>query len=153
MEATKVKVLGKNRKARFNYAVIEDMECGIELKGTEVKSMKNSMFSFSDSYARIIKDELWLISFHISQYPFGNLNNHEPDRNKKLLVHKKELKRLRRFVDEKGLTLVPLNVYLKGGLVKIKLGICRGKQLHDKRQTIKNRDEKRSIERDFKQRL
>jgi len=148
-----IKVLAANRKARFNYSVQESIECGIELKGTEVKSMRGSRFSFSDSYAKIDNNELWLIGFHISAYPFGNRFNHDPDRPRKLLVHKQELKRLKRKVDEKGLTLVPLKFYLKRGLVKLEIGVCKGKKLFDKRNDIKRRDQKRDAEREFKNRF
>ena len=149
---TGTKRLAENRKARFNYTVEDTLECGIELKGTEVKSMKSGKFSFSDAYGRIKNNELFLVGFHISPYPFGNLNNHDPDRERKLLVHKQEIKKLRRKVEERGYTLVPLVFYLKNGLVKLKIGICRGKQLQDKRNNIKQRDEKRALEREFKQR-
>jgi len=149
----KVKFLAVNRKARFNYTVLDSIECGIELKGTEVKSMRGSRFSFSDSYARIDNNELWLFGFHISPYPFGNRFNHDPDRPRKLLVHKQEIKRLKRKVDEKGLTLVPLKFYLKRGLVKLEIGVCKGKRLFDKREDIKRRDQKRDAEREFKNRF
>lgn len=135
-----IKILLINKKARFNYFVEESLECGIELKGTEVKSMRENRFSFSDSYARIKENELWLTGFHISPYTFGSINNHMPERERRLLVHKQEIKKLRRKTEEKGLTLVPLKVYLKNGLIKIELGICRGKKLFDKRETIKKRD-------------
>lgn len=112
-EEIDIKILADNRRARFQYTIEDTLECGIALQGTEVKSMRNGKFSFSDSYARIISDELILVGFHISPYTFGNLFNHEPDRNRKLLVHKQEIKRLKRKVDEKGYTLVPLKFYLK----------------------------------------
>jgi SsrA-binding protein len=145
MEATKL--LANNRRARYNYTVEESLECGIELKGTEVKSLKIGKFSFSDAYGKIEGGELWLISLNIQPYLFGNIFNHDPDRPRKLLVHKQELKRLKRKVDEKGLTLVPLKFYLKKGRVKVELGICRGKKLVDKRQSIKQKDMKRDAER------
>lgn len=144
------KSLSINRKARFNYEVIESMECGIELKGTEVKSMKINKFSYSDAYGKIESDELWLVGLHITPYDFGNIHNHEPDRKRRLLIHKQEIKRLKRKTMEKGLTLVPLKFYLKGGLIKLELGLCKGKRTVDKRQDIKQRDVKRDVERDFK---
>ncbi|MBN2531474.1 MAG: SsrA-binding protein SmpB [Spirochaetales bacterium] len=147
---TEEKTIAVNKKARFNYYVTDSLECGIELKGTEVKSMKAGMFSFSDSYAKIEKEELWLVGFHISLYTFGNIHNHEPDRNRKLLVHRQEIKRLKRKIVEKGLTLIPLRFYLINGLVKVEIGICKGKKIHDKREVIKNRDLKRESEREFK---
>ena len=147
------KTLPYNRKARFNYTVLEKMECGISLVGTEVKSMREGRFNYTDSYVRIIDGELWLIGFHISEYKQGNLFNHDPDRKRRLLAHKQEIKRLRRKVDEKGYTLIPLQAYFKNGKIKLEIGICQGKKIHDKRKSIKDRDEKRSIERAFKQKL
>ena len=148
MKSGGVKNLGVNRKARHLYHVDEMLECGIELKGTEVKSLKTARFSFADSYAMIERGEIWLLKLHISPYDFGNRNNHDPDRKRRLLVHRQEIKKLRRKVDEKGLTLIPLRFYLKRGLVKLELGVCRGKKLFDRRQTIKNRDQKRDVERE-----
>jgi SsrA-binding protein len=120
------------------------------LMGTEVKSIKDGRFSFADAYALVENDELWLIDFHVTQYVFGNRVNHDPLRRRKLLVHKKEIKRLRRIVDEKGLTLVPLKFYLKRGIVKCELGIAKGKKLFDKRDDIRKKDQKRELEREFR---
>jgi SsrA-binding protein len=147
------KPLAVNRKARHLYTTEDSLECGIELKGTEVKSVKASRFSFSDSYAAIDNGQLWLIGLHISPYDFGNRSNHEPLRRRKLLVHRQEIKRLKRQVEEKGLTLIPLRFYLSRGLVKLELGICRGKKLYDRRETIKRRDLKRDEEREFRHRF
>ena len=146
------KVLATNRQARFNYEIDEHLECGIALEGTEVKSMKAGRFSFSDAYGRIKDNELWLISFHISPYEHSSVFNHDPDRERKLLIHREELTRLKRKVDERGYTLIPTRVYLKKGLVKIELGVCRGKKLVDKRQSIKSRDQKRDAEREIRDR-
>jgi SsrA-binding protein len=145
-----VKVLSVNRKARYNYSIDESFEAGMALMGTEVKSMKEGRFSFADSYATVDNDELWLVDFHITPYALGNRFNHEPTRRRKLLVHKKEIKRLRRVTEEKGLTLVPLRFYLKRGIVKCELGIARGKKLFDKRDDIRKRDQKRELEREFR---
>ncbi len=145
-----IKVLAVNKKARFLYYVDESMECGIALQGTEVKAMRNAMFSFTDAYAKIENDELLLQSFHISPYTFGNLFNHDPDRIRKLLVHKSEIKKLRRKVEQKGFTLIPLKFYLKKGLIKLELGICKGKDIRDKRSTIKDRDLKRDSAREIR---
>ena len=145
-----IKTIAVNKKARFNFYVTESFECGIELKGTEVKSVKAGKFSFTDSYAKIEKNELWLSGLHISLYEFGNIHNHDPDRVRKLLVHKQEIKRLKRKIMEKGLTLVPLRFYLVKGLVKVEIGICKGKKIHDKRAVIKDRDLRRETEREFK---
>ncbi len=147
------KILADNRRARYQYSVEDTLECGIALQGTEVKSMRHGKFSFSDSYARIINNELILVGFHISPYAFGNLFNHEPDRNRTLLVHRQEIKRLKRKVDEKGFTLIPLKFYLKKGKVKLLLGICKGKQVQDKRQAIKKRDQQREAARELKVRF
>jgi SsrA-binding protein len=145
-----IKVLGVNKKARFNYTIDESFECGLVLVGTEVKSIKDGRFSFADSYALVENDELFLIDFHVTQYVYGNRVNHEPLRRRKLLVHRKEIKRLRRIVDEKGLTLVPLKFYLKRGIIKCELGIAKGKKLFDKRDDIRKRDQKRELEREFR---
>ena len=150
--ASGTKTLAVNRKVRFNYEIDERFECGVELKGTEVKSMKDGKFSFSDSYGRIRDDELWLIGFHITPYTHGNLFNHDPDRDRKLLVHKREIKRLRRKIDERGFTLVPTRFYLTRGIVKVELGLGKGKKLVDKRNAIKQRDMKRDAERELKYR-
>lgn len=148
-----IKILADNRKARFNYSVDENLECGITLQGTEVKSLKSGKFSFADAYAKVRDGELWLVGFHITPYDHGNLFNHVPDRERKLLVHKAEIKRLERKVEEKGFTLIPLKVYLKKGIVKIDLGICKGKKTYDKREDIKERDVRRETERNFRIRL
>ncbi len=150
MSENNIKVLSVNKKARYNYSVDESIECGIVLEGTEVKSIRQNKFSYSDAYCRIKNDALWLIGFHISVYEFGNIHNHEPERERKLLVHKEELKKLSRKVDEKGFTLVPLKVYLKKGLVKIEVGICKGKKNYDKRAAIKDRDLKKDAAREMK---
>jgi len=147
---SETKTIAVNKKARFNFYVTESFECGIELKGTEVKSVKGGKFSFTDSYAKIENNELWISGLHISLYEYGNIHNHDPDRIRKLLVHKQEIKRLKRKIIEKGLTLVPLRFYLKGGLVKVEIGICKGKKIHDKRAVIKDRDLRRETEREFK---
>lgn len=151
--AESVKVIAQNKKARFNYSVEETYECGVALEGTEVKSVKNGSISFPDAFAEITKDEVWVRNFHISEYPFSSVFNHDPDRKKKLLLHREEIKRLKRKVEEKGFTLIPLDVYLKKGLVKMTLGVCKGKKLFDKRADIKDRDVKREIAREFRNNL
>ncbi len=147
------KYIAENRKARFNYSIEETYECGIELQGTEVKSVKNGSISFPDSFAEIVNGEIFLKNFHISEYSFSSIFNHNPDRPKKLLLHKEEIKRLTRKVEEKGFTLIPLNFYLKNGKVKATLGVCKGKKAFDKRETIKNRDIDRDIQREFSNKL
>lgn len=144
------KSLARNRRAFHEYIVDEKLEVGIALQGTEVKSMRAGSFSFSDSYARVRQQELWLIGLHISEYSHGNLFNHEPLRDRKLLAHAEEIDRLRRRVEEKGFTLVPLEFYLKQGKVKLELGICRGKKLHDKRETLKQKAQQRDMDREMR---
>ena len=139
-----------NKKAYFNYEVLEDLEAGISLEGTEVKSLRSGRFSFTDSYIKIINNELILVGFTIQPYDKGSIFNHTPDRNRRLLVHKSEIKRLRRKVEEKGLTLIPTKVYLKGNNIKVQVSLCRGKDLHDKKQAIKERDLDRQAKRDAK---
>ena len=144
------KTLAVNRRARFNYEISEKLECGIELRGTEVKSMRSAKFSFTDAYGRIRNDELWLIGFHISPYEHGTIFNHDPDRDRRLLVHKQEIKGLRRDIDERGFTLVPLRVYLTHGIVKVEMGLGKGKRSTDKRETIKSRDVDRETQREIR---
>ena len=148
--AENVKIIAQNKKARFDYFVEEKYECGVELEGTEVKSVKNGNLSFPDSFAEIINGEVWMRNFHISEYKFSSIFNHDPDRKKKLLLHKEEIKRLQRKIDEKGFTLIPLDVYLNKGRVKITPGVCKGKKQFDKRETIKQRDLDREMSRDFR---
>jgi SsrA-binding protein len=148
-----VKILAKNRKARFNFEIEDTIECGIELRGTEVKSIRAGKMSFADSYARVIDGELYLLGFHITPYDHGNIFNHEPVRERKLLAHAQEIKRLQRRIDERGFTLVPLRIYLKKGMVKVELGLGRGKKLHDKRESIKQKDLKREADREMRNRL
>ena len=145
---TEIKTIQTNKKAYFNYEVIEDLEAGISLAGTEVKSIRAGRFSFTDSYVKIDDGEMWLIGFTIQPYDKGSIFNHVSDRKRRLLVHKQEIKRLRRKVEEKGLTLVPTRVYLKGNLVKMQVSLCRGKALHDKKEAIKERDISRQAQRE-----
>ncbi len=145
------KPLQKNKKAYFNYEVIEDLECGIALVGTEVKSLREGRFSFADSYVTVTDRTLTLVGLTIQPYTHGNIHNHDPNRNRRLLAHKSEIKRLRRKVIEKGFTLVPTSIYLRGNLVKVQVSLCRGKQLHDKRAATKERDLNRDMRREVKQ--
>ncbi len=145
-----VKVLQTNKKARFNYAIEETLECGIALAGTEVKSIKLGKISFGDAYCSIKDDELWLISLHISPYAQGNIHNHQETRPRKLLAHKQEIGRLQKKIQERGFTLVPTKIYLKNGYVKVEVGLGKGKKLHDKRETIKARDQKKEAGRELR---
>ena len=140
-------VFAENRKARHDYTVLETIECGIVLTGTEVKSVRHGSVSLSGSYAAVLGGELWLMAADIAAYKFGNRFNHEPKSRRKLLVHAKEVESLRLKTEAKGLTLVPLKMYLKGGRVKVAVGVCRGKQLHDKREALKKKALRRDLER------
>ena len=147
------KIIAENRKARFDYFIEDTYECGIVLEGTEVKSVKNGNISFPDAFAEITNGEVWVKNFHISEYSFSSIFNHDPDRPIKLLLHAEEIKRLTRRVDEKGCTLIPLDFYLKNGRVKVTLGLCKGKKMYDKRAAIKDRDIQRDIQREFSGKL
>ena len=147
------KIIAQNKKAHFIYSIEDSIECGIALEGTEVKSVKMGNVSFADSFALIENGEVWVQNFHIAEYAFSSVFNHNPDRKKKLLLHREEIKRLQRKVDEKGYTLIPLDFYLKNGRVKLTLGICKGKKLFDKRADIKERDVKRDLAREFRKGL
>jgi len=140
-------VFAENRKARHDYAVLETVECGVKLTGTEVKSVRHGEVSLSGAYGAVLGGELWLVGADIAAYRFGNRFNHEPKSMRKLLVHAKEIRELRLKTEAKGLTLIPLKVYLKGGRVKVELGVCRGKALHDKRDALKKKAMRRDLER------
>ncbi len=143
-------MIAQNRKARFNYTVDETIECGIALEGTEVKSVRSCNMSFPDAFAEIIKGEVWLKGLHIAEYVYSSIFNHDPDRPKKLLLHRSEIIRLARKVDEKGFTLIPLDFYFKNGKIKVMLGICKGKKLFDKRSDIRDREMSQDIRREFR---
>ena len=140
-------VFAENRKARHDYTVLETVECGIVLTGTEVKSVRHGEISLSGSYGAVLRGELWLVGADIAAYKFGNRFNHEPKSMRKLLVHAKEIRDLQLKTEAKGLTLIPLRVFLKNGRVKVDLGVCRGKQLHDKRDALKKKALRRDLER------
>lgn len=142
--------LVKNRKARFNYEIIDTFEAGIALKGTEIKSLREGGGSLQEAYIKIIKSELWLVGASIAPYKFGNIHNHEETRDRKLLMHKREIERLRIATQEKGFAIIPLSLYLKKGRVKVKIATGKGKKTIDKRDTIKERDVKRSMDRAMK---
>ena len=144
------KMIVTNRRARRDYQVVERFEAGIELRGTEVKSLRDGKISLKDSYGDVVNGELFLVGAHISPYEQGNIYNHDPERQRKLLMHKREIRRLGSIVAEKGLTLVPLRLYFKRGRVKVEIGLCRGKQTIDKRTTIRDRDIARDTERQLK---
>ena len=147
-----VKVITVNRQAYHDYFVERTIEAGIELKGTEIKSIRDGKVNLRGAYAMARNGELWLENAHIAVYEHGNRYNHEPMRNRKLLLHRREIEQLLGKVATKGLTLIPLKLYLKGGKAKIELGLCRGKKLYDKRDSIAERDAKREIERTIRTR-
>ena len=148
-----MKVICTNRKARHDYNIVETMETGIVLVGTEVKSLRDGQANLKDSYASIDRGELWLHNTHISPYSKGNRNNHEPTRKRKLLMHDKEIRRLVGHVQEKGFTLVPLKLYFTdAGKVKVELGLAKGKREFDKRRQIAEREAERDMRRAFKER-
>ena len=140
-------VFAENRKARHDYAVLETIECGIVLTGTEVKSVRHGEVSLAGAYGAVLGNELWLVGADIAAYKFGNRFNHEPKSQRKLLVHAKEVRELRLKTEAKGLTLIPLKVFLKHGRIKVDLGVCRGKALHDKRDALKKKALRREMER------
>lgn len=139
-----------NRKARHEYFILQTFEAGIILTGTEVKALRQGKANLVDSYANIEKGEVWLMSANISAYEQGNINNHEPTRQRKLLLKKNEIRRLIGKVKEKGLTLIPLRLYFKNGKVKVELAVAKGKKVYDKRESIAKRDFQREQERRFK---
>ena len=141
-----------NRKARYDYFVEEEIEAGIVLTGTEIKSIRMGKVNLKDSYAIIRNEEIFLLNTHISSYEKGNIFNRDPIRVRKLLIHKKEINRLLGKVKQDGLTLIPLSIYFKGSIAKIQLGLCKGKKLYDKREDAAKKDAKRQIERAVKSR-
>ena len=139
------KTISRNRKAYHDYEILETYEAGIVLRGTEVKSLRESQVNFKDCYAAVDNGEAWLIGCYITPYHHGTDANHDPERRRKLLLHKKEIGRLLGKVAERGLTLIPLRLYFKGGRAKCELGLARGKKLHDKRASLREREAKREM--------
>jgi SsrA-binding protein len=150
-KAASIKIAASNRKARHNYFVEDSYEAGVVLLGTEVKSIREGKVQLMDGYARFDDNELWMCNVHISPYDKGTHDNHEPLRRRKLLMHKRELRRLRNKVEQDGLTLVPLALYFKDRHVKCEVGLCRGKKLYDKREAIRERETGREIARNHAQ--
>ncbi len=145
-----IKIVAKNKKARFNFEILETYEAGIELKGTEVKSVRMSKINISDGYASIDNGEVYLKQVHISPYEQGNIFNVDPLRVRKLLLHKYEIKNLIGEMTQKGYTLVPLKVYLKRGKVKVEIGLAKGKKTYDKREALAKKDSERRLQRELK---
>ena len=146
------KTIAVNRKAYHDYHIEESVEAGLVLTGTEIKSIRAGRVNLRDAYARSENGELWLVGAHIAQYPGGNRYNHEPKRPRKLLLHRKQIAELSGAVMRKGLTIVPLKLYLKNGVAKVELGLVRGKKVYDKREVLALRDAQRQMQRAFSQR-
>lgn len=143
-----VRLITENRKARHKFEVLDTLECGLALVGSEVKSLRSGRISLDEAYGRVREGEVWLVGCDIPEYPQATIWNHEPKRARKMLVHRRELHRFANQAHEKGLTLVPLKMYFnERGVAKVLLGLCRGKQLHDKRETIKKADVQRDLAR------
>ncbi|MBQ3427919.1 MAG: SsrA-binding protein SmpB [Clostridia bacterium] len=149
-EKNNIKIIAQNKKARHEYFILESYECGIELAGTEVKSIREGKVNIKDSYASVTGGEIWLKGMNISPFEKGNIFNRDPLRERKLLMHKREILKLSQQLKEQGLSLVPLKVYLKNSLVKVELALVKGKKLYDKREDIARRDAKRNMDRAIK---
>ena len=141
------KLIAKNPTAKHDYTIIETMEAGIVLTGTEIKSIRNGKVNLKDSYSSIENGELYIHSMHISPYEHGNIFNKDPLRDRKLLLNKKEIQKLIGLIKQKGYTLIPISLYFKGSFVKVELGICKGKKLYDKREDLKKKDDEMYIKR------
>ena len=148
-EAVEEKNVVTNRRARHEYFILESYEAGLALKGTEVKSLRARSANLQDGYVMVRRGEFWLVGMHVSPFEKGNINNHDPLRDRKLLLHRKEIRKLTASLQEKGLALIPLRVYFKKNVAKVEIGLCRGKKFFDKRETIKKREVERQIRRDF----
>jgi len=149
---TNPQALASNKKAYHDYHVLETYEAGIALVGTEVKSIRDGKVDIKEAIVRIEQEEAFLVGCHVQHYEFGNLFNHDYTRRRKLLMHKREIQRLMGRVQEKGLTIIPLRFYLKNGRVKLEIGLCKGKRVHDKRDVLKKREATREIDRALKDR-
>ena len=147
-----IRTVAQNRKAYHDYFVEEKYECGIALFGTEAKSIRQGKVNLKESWAQVRKGEVWVEGMHVSPYEQGNIFNRDPMRAKKLLLHRSEIRKLDGLVMRQGFTLIPLEMYLKDGKVKIQLGLCKGKQLHDKRDSMAKKDTEREIQRALRQR-
>jgi len=144
--------VARNRRASHEYHILETWEAGLVLRGTEVKSLRDGRANITDAFGIVKDGEIWLLNMHVSPYERGGYTNHEPDRTRKLLLHKKEIRRLIGAVERQGLTLVPLEVYFRNGVAKVRLALAKGKQQHDKRQTVRERDAQREMARAIRSR-
>jgi SsrA-binding protein len=148
-EEVEEKNVVNNRRARHEYFILESHEAGIALKGTEVKSLRAGSANLQDGHVMVRRGELWLVGMHVNPFEKGNINNHDPLRDRKLLLHRNEIRKLTAKLQEKGLALIPLRVYFKKNIAKVEIGLCRGKKSYDKRETIKKRDVERQLQRDY----
>ena len=139
--------IASNRRARFEYTILEALECGIALTGTEVKSLRNGQASIAEAYGMVRNGQMFLVGCHIPEYTQGNVHNHVPTRERKLLLHKKEIQRWHAAAKEKGVTIVPLSLYFKGSHAKLEMALCKGKKLYDKRQDKRKQEDRREIDR------
>ena len=147
-----IEPIARNKRARHDYHILETWEAGLVLRGTEVKSLRNGKATLTDAYGVVKDGEVFLINLHISPYEQGNQFNHEPDRTRKLLLHRREIRRLIGAVERQGLTLIPLDLYFRNGIAKVTMALGKGKKLHDKRETSRERDAAREIERAVRRR-
>ena len=144
------KIFFKNRKATYNYEVFDKYTAGVILKGTEIKSIRSSLINMNSSYCIVDNNDIYIKDLNISEYEFGNLNNHEPKRKRKLLLNKREINQIKKKVSEKKLSIIPLNLYVSDrGFVKIEIALCKGKKIYDKRESVKKREADRKIRQDF----
>ena len=150
MGKNSIKLIANNKKAYFDYFIDDKFECGISLAGTEVKSLRMGKCSVKESFVRIVNDEVMIYGMHISPYEKGNIFNKDPLRVRKLLLHRQEIRKIQGHITQKGYTIVPLSVYFSGSLVKVEIGLAKGKKLYDKRQDIAKKDQRREAERKFK---
>ena len=145
-----IKVVSTNRKANFEFHLLEEFEAGISLKGSEIKSIRAGQMSIKEAYIRVTENEAWLMEAYVAPYTEANRFNHEPRRPRQLLLHKREIRKMHDTARQKGLTVIPTKVYLKGGRAKVEIALARGKKLHDKRQAIKERDTERELKRQIR---
>lgn len=152
MDKKEIQVIARNKKAYHDYFVLDTYEAGIELFGTEIKSIRQGRVNLKDSFCSVDNGEMFAIGMHVSPYEQGNIFNRDPMRKKRLLLHKKEIMKLFGQSQQQGLSIVPLELYIKSGRAKLQIGLCKGKKLHDKREVAAKRDAQRTIEREFKER-
>ncbi len=146
------RIVCRNRKARHEYEILDEIDCGVQLYGSEVKSIRNSKVVIEDAYARAVDGEVWMINSDIAEYPQATLFNHERRRKRKLLLHRREIKKFAESGEQQNLTLVPLQIFIARGFIKVKLGLCRGRKLHDKRENLKQKDHRREMDAALKRR-